>query len=122
MHLLAAYSPLFLRLDRGNTEVFSYISDIQYSELQDIEHAAQDFLDKCQENASSLELTAPLKLPVLPSHILDFRRIHRATTAAYVEQDGEPAGRVFSRLMDTFPMLGPKALCHTVTVFNARRF
>ena len=37
-------------------------SDLQYSELQDTEHTVQDSVDKWQESASSLELTAPLKI------------------------------------------------------------
>ena len=45
-HPLAVYSPLFLSLDRVYTEVFSCKSDLQYSELQGIKHAMQDFVNK----------------------------------------------------------------------------
>ena len=71
-----------------------------------MEHAVKDLMDKWQENVSSLEPTAPLKLHVLATHVLDFTKIHRATPAACGERDGESANRVFSRLKDTFRMLG----------------
>ena len=102
--------------------MFSCRSGLQHADLRDIEHVVQEFVHMWQNNASSLELTAPLKLHVLATHIVEFTKTHRATPAAYGEQDGECAHRVFSQLKDTFRSMGPRALCHTVKVFNACRF
>ena len=75
-----------------------------------------------QQSASSLELTTPLKLHVLAVHVPQFVVQHRVTPAVFGEQDGESSHRLFAQLKDTFRAMGPKALEHTVKVFNACRF
>ena len=121
-HPLAPYRTLFEIMDKMYSTAFSDRRDLGDTDIAEITDVVHDFVKSWQSSSHCLELTSPLKLHVLAVHVLEFTELHRATPAAFGEQDGESSHRLFAQLLDTFRMMGPKALIHTVKVFNACRF
>ena len=115
-HPLAPYRSLFQSLDQVYNNVFADRFSLDDFEIAKINEVGQ-FVQVWQHSAPLLELTSPLKL-----HVPEFAARHRATPAAFGEQDGESAYRLFTQLQDTFRAMGPKTLQHTVKVFNACHF
>ena len=113
-------------MGRGLNHVYSNAfadrTSLDDAEIGEIFEDIRQFVHVWQQLAPKLELTSPLKLHVLAVHVPEFAARHRATPAAFGEQDGDSAHRLFAQLKDTFRAMGPKALEHTVKVFNACRF
>jgi len=121
-HPLLAFKPLFCSLRQLYEKVFTARRDLHDEEIAEIESLVNTFVDLWKSSSHELELTRPLKLHVLAVHVVAFTIAHRATPAVFGEQDGESSHRVFRQLMDTFRAMGPRALLHSVKVFNACRF
>ena len=121
-HPLAPYRSLFRSLDQIYNNVFADRFSLNDFEIAKINEEVGQFVQVWQQSAPLLELTSPLKLHVLAVHVPEFAARHRATPAAFGEQDGESAHRLFTQLQDTFRAMGPKTLQHTVKVFNACHF
>ena len=121
-HTLSVFKPLFCSLHQLYENVFKARRDLKDEEVAEIASLVNALVDMWKSSSHELQLTRPLKLHVLAVHVVTFTVTHRATPAVFGEQDGESSHRVFAQLMDTYRAMGPRALLHSIKVFNACRF
>ena len=114
--------PLFSAFETPYSVVFAALINLSDAEVEEVALVIREFVGLCHNLSPVLQLRSPLKLHVLAVHVLEFCASLRCTPASYGEQDSEACHRQFALISGTFRALGPRALLHTVNVFDASRF